>query len=238
MVDDSDKIDKLKHISKITNEDKTSRMLKLFKRNNKKNLRYMDFKKYLGVNDKIVAECLNKLCATGFIKKSDSGRGYVRTDLALNYDFKYEDIKFLRDCPLNFMVSQTITGQEDSLSFRGATFYGLEKRDPSLEDMIIPTLINIRKYIDSIHEEKLWDIINKEFKNIENKKIIEAIKNWYDSIRHNLLLFSERRRDEITSLDFMGEPPEGYEDEYYNAIEKIWREFNKKCPPIGIVFRF
>jgi len=231
-------IKKMNHISIIINKKWAKKMLELYHLKEKEVVTYTDFKKKLKANDKLVGEYINKLVDAGIIKKLEKGKGYVRTKIALNYDLKYEDMRFLQDCPFTHMVSHTVVPQENSSPLRTATYYGLEKIDPTLEDMIIPTLIDIRKYIDSIHEKKLWEIIKEEFKNIENKKIIEAIKNWYDELKKEIILYPERRRGKVNSLNFKGEPPEGYAEEYYNVINKVWWKFSDKCPPIAIVFRF
>jgi hypothetical protein len=250
-----------KSLSKIVNEPWARKMLEPFWGNDiskNKVLRYTDFKKRLKKNDKQVSEHLAELTNANLLKKLPNDKGYVLSpELSRKYLYKYRDMKLIEDSSLDFIKPYYLpySKKPKEKLTRSITIYGLEKKDKQIDEILVSFFPKIRAHIDSFYNKIFSDIIEEECSKISDKKLKQYVYDWRDMMLQNMLLLPSRNKgdeviplvqfDSFTDNNYTGEidlkyfkTTKEYEDVFKKICQKIWDNFNEKCPPIGILMRF
>jgi len=243
-----DIIKKQKHISTILNKPWASEMLSLYKQDDLHNIqRFTDFKIKLKSNNKIVSEHINELCDIGILqpiteKKPKKKKGYVLVwKNFLNNYFRFYDLKLIQECPIEniywdfFHYDKHTTSKQTKY----VTIYGFERHYPEIEAILKNAYKELIKPFNTIYVERFNSIVFQECKTIGKYRLKQSVKEWSSELTKKLLIIPPRdifRNEPIPHIKYV--PPKDLEQEFKDITEKIWNQFNKICPPIGIIIQF
>lgn len=232
----------INYFSEILKKPWAIQMLSLYDHDKagKQIFRWSDFKKRVSMNDKLLGERLKTLCEIGILRNKRGGYAYSR-QLSLCYIFNCKDMRLIQDCPIDSIYSTALPYEKvdgDVINVRYISYYGLEKRNQKIDDIFETAVKKTLGLIDNIHKEKLWSIVDNECKKIENKQLVKFIKEWYSKLTEKVLLPPHRNRDEVEPMRIQFDVPEEEKKEFKEITERLWSQFYKECPPIGIMIRF
>jgi len=214
------------------------------------------YHKWKGANPKTVTDRLNKLCDIGILIKKENviekkkGRGKKETEYVFSiqkqkmekYISKFHDLKLIQDCPIDYIHSLTFPYDTDDKKWEiaaiGVTVYGLEQRNPQIEAILESAYKKLKKYLNSTYRQKIISIVLKECKHIRQYKLKQSVKEWGSIISKDIFLNQAVHSLEPKYSRPIYKAPEKFEQEFKEITEKIWSQFNKDCPPIGIMIEF
>jgi len=201
---------------------------------------FTEFKDKWEKSNSTVSDRLKLLCDAGILTKTKKGeKGYVFSPKKMgNYISKFHDMSLIKDCPIDCIYSLTFPydiGHETKweISAMGITVYGLEQRNPHIDAIIESTYKRLKKYLNIEYRQKLDSIISNECKHIGQRKLKQLIKEWSSNLSKDIFL--ERMIHSIEPNRQTDNIPEKFEQEFKEITEKIWDQFNRVCPSIGLM---
>jgi DNA-binding HxlR family transcriptional regulator len=221
-------------------------------------IRWTDFKKRLHMNDKLLTERLKKLCEIGILRPERKGYSYSRKHRIYNI-YKTDDIQFIQECSNDsihtiLLLFKKVKRTDQYASY--LVFYGLEKYNrhiqDTVQDIMYPTVKKIRRYFNSLYHERFQSIVDEECKKIKDEHMVELIKKWHKKLAKDALLHPRRNNNDIGPTPIRFNAPKEQEiatvpmflylsDEQQGKLkeisDRIWTQFRRECPPIGIMLR-
>jgi hypothetical protein len=240
-----------KNISTILNKPWAKEMLKPYIQQGSQNIQsFTDFKNRLNnANTNVVTKHIKQLCDMGFLQpvtikrpRKKKKKGYVLIwKNFLNHYFRFYDMKIIQDCTIENIYWDFFHYDERSSSkqTKYVTIYGLEKHYPQIEEILKNTYKKLIKPFNTIYIERFNTIILNECKTIKKYRLKQSVKQWHSELTKKLLIIPPRDafgNEPIPHIKYI--PPKDLEAEFKEITGKIWDQFNKECPSIGIMIQF